>query len=53
MCNFVPIKPLDEDLLYIFNDTDCDKDMLITWHEFADFVKNIFIVRGLYSEFLS
>lgn len=53
LCHFAPIKPLVEDLEYIFNDTDCNKDRHISWHEYADFVKNIFAIRTIYNEQLS
>lgn len=53
LCHFVWIKPLTEDLMHIFNDMDANKDARITWHEYTDFAKNIFTVRGLYNEQLS
>lgn len=53
LCRFVPIKPICEDLLFIFNDTDTNKDAHISWHEYSDFVRHMFVVHGMYNEYLS
>jgi hypothetical protein len=53
LCHFVPVKPVCEDLIFIFNDTDGNKDAHISWHEYADFARNIFAVSGIYNEQLS
>lgn len=53
LCHFVPVKPICEDLLFIFNDTDTNKDTHISWHDYSDFVRHMFVVHGMYNEYLS
>lgn len=53
LCHFVPVKPICEDLLFIFNDTDLNKDGYIYWHEYSDFVRHMFVAHGVYNEYLS
>ena len=53
LCHFVPVKPICEDLLFIFNDTDVNKDTHISWHEYCDLMRHMFVSHGVYNEYLS